>query len=196
LPAEEVASLCAFCLRQEGRRGALLRGLLAVMIGGGIRRDEVCKLGVSDYRNGALRVIGKGNKERRVPLGDDAEGLDEWVSVRKTLSLAHENMFVSIRRDDRVRRVPISTWGLWDLVANVCDDWMSVRRIEISSDDIDSFAPHDLRRTMASLLIDGGTPITTLQKIMGHAKVETTAGYDRRGDKEIEIARKKIRIVT
>ncbi len=59
---------------------------------------------------------------------------------------------------------------------------------------IDNCAPHDLRRTFASMMLDNGEDLITVRDAMGHASVTTTQKYDRRGDARLRRAAGKIKL--
>jgi len=146
--------------------------LLGVLYGGGLRRAEVVGLDLADYDagTGALRVLGKGNKQRVVfaPVGT-RHALAAWVSVRGPepgpLLLPVTKGGVAV-----VRRM---TPGA---IAQVVDRLAARAKVA-------AFSPHDLRRTFVGDLLDAGADIATVQAQAGHSSPATTARYDRRGDR-------------
>lgn len=192
LKKHEVALLLDFCTKQGETRGVLLKGVLAVMIGAGLRRDETAKLTLSQYKDGALTVIGKRNVQRRIALDPGTAGLlDDWIQERQLLELPHEFIFVTVTRggkDGRVLKSPLTVWKLWNLVRGVVEDFQK------KHPKVEAFSPHDFRRTFASLMLSKGMSLASLQKLMGHKNASTTALYDRRDDEEIADERRKIDI--
>ncbi len=130
------------------------RALFELVYSAGLRTHEVVRLRLSDIdlEQRAVHVTGKGDKERVVPLGDEA---DVWL--RRYLQLARpalargadDTLFLS----HRGRRLDTST--LRRLVAN----------------------PHRLRHAFATHLLEGGADLRTIQELLGHASLSTTQTY-------------------
>ena len=148
------------------------RAAVAILYGAGLRRAELCSLDVDDMRDEgrALRVRGKGEKERLAPLpSGTAHALAAWLVER---GAQPGPVFPS--RDRRhapdappARMTPQSVRLLLSRLA---------RRAGVAK-----LSPHDLRRTFAGDHLDEGTDLAVVSRLMGHASTSTTAGYDRRG---------------
>jgi site-specific recombinase XerD len=148
--------------------------ILSLLYGGGLRRAEVVALDLADYdaTEKVLRVRGKGNKQRLVPvLGGVADALADWLARR---GRAAGPLFVRMRRGDHIvqplRR--LSTQAVYNLL-----------QTRAKAAGVAELSPHDLRRSFVSDLLDAGADIATVQKLAGHASVTTTARYDRRGER-------------
>lgn len=159
-----------------GRRiGARDRALLALAAGCGLRRAEVVALDHADYQPAGdgrrLAVEGKGNKQRHVFVpAPVAAMVDEWLQVRGPMP--------------GPLMMPMKKSG--DVVTERRLSGKSVTKILNKLSDragLEHVSPHDLRRTFISELLDRGVDLATVSKLAGHEKVETTRGYDRRGDK-------------
>lgn len=139
--------------------------ILETLYASGIRVSELCGTDVSsvDPRRGTIRVIGKGNKERTVPIGGPAVGaLDRWLDARGHLANPAEMaLFVGdrgARIDPRVvRRI--------------------VHRRLAEVPDAPDLGPHGLRHAMATHLLEGGADLRTVQEILGHTSLATTQIY-------------------
>lgn len=141
--------------------------ILELLYACGLRASELCDLTVRDtnLQAGCVRVIGKGRKERIVPLGRAARDavqryLDE---VRPALDRhASDRMFLS-----RTGR-PMDRVGLWQLVDRCA------RRAGLYAHGV---SPHTLRHCFATHLIGGGADLRVVQELLGHADVATTQIY-------------------
>lgn len=168
---EKMAILVA-CRADPSPAGARDAAIFGLGVFGGLRRAEIATLQLEDYdqANQVLRVQGKGNKVRTVHIApgvDDA--LADWLHVRGD---APGPLFMAINKGGRVLSSGISDAAVYDLVA---------KRAQAAG--VKRFSPHDLRRTFAGDLLDAGADIATVQRIMGHSDSNTTAGYDRRGER-------------
>lgn len=154
----------------EGTRAAVgLRdvAILEVLYAAGIRVSELCALDLSslDDERGLLRVVGKGDKERSVPIGAPAHrAVSRWMEQGRGLLAASRSgsaMFVGERGgriDPRVvRRVVHRALGL---TSNAPD-----------------LGPHGLRHAMATHLLEGGADLRSVQDMLGHSSLATTQIY-------------------
>jgi len=167
----EIAALFEACARDRTAAGARDAATLALLAGAGLRRSECAALDVSDYtpETGALRVKGKGNKERMVYLtGSTAQALADWLRVRGA--------------DAGALLTPVSKSGRLDLRRMTDQAIYNALRKRAAEAEVKAFSPHDMRRTFVSELLDAGADIAAVQRLAGHANVQTTARYDRRGD--------------
>jgi site-specific recombinase XerC len=145
--------------------------ILAVQYGAGLRRAEVVALDLADLDrdSGALRVHGKGNKERLayVPQGGRL-ALDEWLALR---GVEPGPLFW-----------PIGRTGIPTPGRPSCQAILYIARRRGTAARVATFSPHDLRRSFISDLLDAGADLSAVADLAGHAQVETTRRYDRRGE--------------
>ena len=168
LAAGEIRALFGAC--GDGARGVRDRALLAILYGGGLRRAEVCSLSVQDWDGAALRVLGKGGKERLVPLpGGAARALEAWLALCPRA--ATDPLLLPVGQSGNLRPGRLTGEGV-----------LMVLRALAQRAGVKEFSPHDCRRTFVSDLLDAGADIATVQRLAGHADPATTARYDRRGE--------------
>ena len=150
--------------------GARDTAILALGLGGGLRRSELARLRVEDYQANAVTIVkGKRNKTRIVPLPQGTQdALADWLALRGDWP---GPLFVRIRKGDHIQRVGLTAHAIQRILA---ERWPGVAGVA-------HFTPHDLRRTYAGDFLDAGVDISTVQKLLGHSSPATTAGYDRRG---------------
>src|SRR5882724_1747991 len=171
LTQDEIAALMDACATDLTAAGARDAGIIAVLTGAGLRRSEVVALQVTDWNpeTRALTIGGKGNKQRLVYLeGGFALALTDWIQVRGTDA---GPLFMPVRKDGLI---------LWRSITDQTVYNLLTKRAKEAR--IATCAPHDFRRTFASELIDRCSDLSVVMELMGHADIQTTAGYDRRGE--------------
>jgi integrase len=159
----------------ETDAGARDAAIIAVGYAAGLRRAELASLTVAalvsdDGELITLRVTGKGTKERACYLDNGgAAALRGWLAVR---GLDDGPLFYAgLRGGHLVRGHGMTAQAIRDVVARRAAQAGAGRT-----------SPHDLRRSFVSDLLDSGTDISTVAALAGHASVNTTQRYDRRGD--------------
>ena len=155
---------------ERSDRGRLRdRALVELLYGAGLRVGETSALDVRDVdlHRGEVRVMGKGGKERVVPLPAAArESLGEYLDSRRAPGILAEPLFPSLRpRDGRARRL-----GTRDIRRILK---ARARRVGIA----DRVHPHRLRHSYATHLLDMGADLREIQELLGHASLSTTEKY-------------------
>jgi integrase/recombinase XerD len=154
----------------ETRLGRRDRAALETLYATGCRASEVVALRPRDLdlEAGVARCVGKGDKERIVPLGSRARtALAEYINRdRPVLLVRHpETSTVLVARSGR----PLSRVGLWRIVK------IHARAAGLSA----SVSPHTLRHSFATHLLAGGADLRAVQEMLGHASIATTQIYTR-----------------
>ena len=170
----EITALLDICAANPGpdgvagRRDAAVLTLLAYT---GLRRSEVAGLTFANCvlgNNPRLRVRGKGDKEREVPLAPQVvAALNDWLAAR---GRRQGPLFARVDRNGKVLAGGLSDNAIWKIVSR--------RNAEAG---LPHLTPHDFRRTWVGALLDEDVDLVTVQALAGHADPKTTARYDRRG---------------
>ena len=168
-----------------GHHTLYMAAMLAVILGCGLRRSEAVGLDLRDVvtHNRALRVLGKGNKERLayVPAGA-WQRLQIWID--EVRGETPGPLFTRIRRFGDVTLNRLTDQAVYHI--------LQVRQGQAG---IGKCSPHDLRRTFATAMLDNGEDLITVKDAMGHASVTTTQQYDRRGEQRLRDARDRLNLV-
>lgn len=151
--------------KPEGMRN---KAIIEMLYGCGLRVSELIDLQLSNVfvDTEFIRVIGKGNKERLVPIGSVAlKFLQIYINeirVHLNIKKGHENYIFLNRNGSRLSRVS---------VFNLIKGLASTARIK------KNISPHTLRHSFATHLIEGGADLRAVQEMLGHASITTTEIY-------------------
>lgn len=185
LVQEEITALFAACDADHTSKGLRDAALIGVILGCGLRRSEAVSLSYEDliFHEKALKVLGKGNKMRvsYVPAGA-WQRLMVWI---EQIRGEHRGpLFARIRRHDALTESRLTDQAVYHI--------LQVRQRQAG---IPQCAPHDLRRTFATAMLDNGEDLITVKDAMGHSSVTTTQKYDRRGDERLRRARDHYKLI-
>jgi len=167
LSFEEIEKILA-AVDIEARGGLRNRAILEMLYSSGLRVSELINLKVNDlyFQDDVIRVTGKGDKQRIVPVGRSAV---EWVNkyllnIRPFLEKKEksDNIVFLNNRGTRFSRM-----GMWKIVTRY------VEEAEIKKD----VHPHTFRHSFATHLIEGGADLRAVQEMLGHESITTTEIY-------------------
>ncbi len=141
------------------------RAMMEVMYAAGLRVSEVCNLSLFDldFQTGLIRIRGKGDRDRIVPIHIHAQRfLHEYICVhRKTFSPRVENVFLNRSGKQLTRQ------GIWKIIKKYAREAGIKKNI----------SPHTLRHCFATHLLEGGADLRSVQILLGHADISTTEIY-------------------
>jgi integrase/recombinase XerD len=166
LPLEDVEAILA-APPQGDVAGIRDRAILETLYGAGLRISELVGLDVDDVdlEEGSVRVLGKGSKERVVPLGSMATAAVEAYLRRARPALARDSsgpaLFLNLRGGRLTRQ------GSTGILKNAAARAGVTKRV----------TPHTLRHSFATHLLEGGADVRVVQELLGHATLATTQIY-------------------
>lgn len=166
LSVEEVDMLIAAIdlSEPEGQRN---KAIIEVLFSCGLRVSELVSLHLSDLHleEGYLRIVGKGDKERLVPISSRAiQELKYWYIDRNVLKIkpGEEDFVFLNRRGAHLTRTMIL---------------IMIKRMALKAGIKKTVSPHTLRHSFATALLEGGADLRSIQVMLGHEKIATTEIY-------------------
>lgn len=165
MKADEAASLCELPPDDEPE-GLRDRAILEILYGSGLRVSELCGLDVDDLDldGEKIHVLGKGRKERQVPLSRPAGRATELYLAEARPVLARESSGAALFLGSRGGRIGPRT------VRSMIDGYSR-------ADGGATISPHTLRHSFATHLLDGGADLRVVQELLGHEDLATTQIY-------------------
>ena len=144
------------------------RAMLELLYSSGLRVSELIKLEIINLnlRQGVVRIMGKGEKERLVPIGEEAmEWINKYLNSSREVLLGKESkdqhLFVTKRGKGMTRQA----------------FWYRIKKYALRSGIDKSLSPHTLRHAFATHLLNHGADLRTVQLLLGHTSLSTTQIY-------------------
>lgn len=143
------------------------RAILELLYSSGLRVGELAALGIDDIdiRGGMVKVLGKGGKERMIPVGGKAlDAIGDYLKLRESMSAGIKDrsaLFLNYRGGRLTSRS----------VARIVDKYLRMGGVPGKG------SPHTLRHSFATHLLDAGADLRGIQELLGHASLSTTQKY-------------------
>lgn len=138
--------------------------ILTFFLNCGLRISELIGLNISDIQDDALRVLGKGNKTRIVYLNDACKAaLDQYLAVRRPIKGKDENALFITVRNARISRAAVHL--------------LVKKHLNNAGLDSAEYSSHKLRHTAATLMLQNGVDVKSVQEVLGHEHLNTTEIY-------------------
>lgn len=167
LTLAEVSALLEQPTHRQSAEATRDRAMLELLYASGLRVSEMVSLNTDDIdlNQGHVRCVGKGSKERVVPMNPEAiAALEEYVSsARRTLVSGQDERALFVNH----RGTRLTRQGFWLIIKNYAKQANIVTNI----------TPHTLRHSFATHLLNGGADLRSVQVLLGHANISTTQIY-------------------
>ncbi len=177
LTVDEVSRLLT-TVGVKGDRQIRLHAMLELMYAAGLRVSELTGLRLDglDLKVGCVRVLGKGGKERVVPIGERAQhAVKGYLDLRPQTAASVKTVFVS----DRKRAM------------SAVQFWRLIRQAAQKAGIFKPVTPHTLRHSFASHLVQNGADLRAVQEMLGHSSISTTQIYTHVGQSHLQEAHRK-----
>jgi integrase/recombinase XerD len=151
------------------------RAMLEILYSSGLRITELVSLQLANVnqRQGVIRVVGKGNKERLVPAGEEAlDCLDIYLRDARPILLPAGGSFLFPSRLGR--KMTRQTF------------WHAIKKYALQAGIAKSISPHTLRHAFATHLVDNGADLRAVQMMLGHSDLSTTQIYTHVAQKRLK----------
>ena len=179
LSQEEVIKMIEVAQKEENK---MLYTMLEVLYSTGIRVSELVGLKLSSLLEGAmfLRVLGKGNKERIIPLVEIAtEALESWVLVRGS--------YIKLSEENKLFLFPSNKAASGHISRERFAQLLKELAIKCNIDR-EKVSPHVIRHSFASHLLNNGGDLKSIQNMLGHSDISTTEIYTHMLDSKLKEA--------
>ncbi|MEW8000441.1 MAG: site-specific integrase [Candidatus Thiodiazotropha endolucinida] len=173
IPFGEISNLVNACCEDETASGPRDVAIIGFLYIAGLRRAEVVNLQREDIdlNKQEAKVIGKGNKQRKVFIDSGTiNALEDWFQYR---SDGNGPLFVRVRKGGQLVFTKLTEQAVYEIVRK---RWRQA--------GIPPVSPHDFRKTFISSLLGNGVDVFTVQRMAGHSDPQTTSGYDLRPEED------------
>lgn len=152
-------------------KGKRDKAIVETLYGLGIRAGELVKLKENDISGDSIRIVGKGNKVRIVPIPlKTKEAIFDYIKEKKRNNIESEYLFTNLKGEKLTER------GLYYILKNVFEERGNIYKIH----------PHILRHSFATHLLSHGADLRTIQELLGHSSLKATEIYTHLSIEEIK----------
>lgn len=150
--------------------------ILTLFLNCGLRISELVNLNKTDVQGEQLRVLGKGNKERILYLNEACQrAIQNWMTERDSMTLVDQNaLFVTLQNRTRITRAAVHK--------------LVKKHLAAAGLDTTQYSSHKLRHTAATLMLQNGVDVRTLQEVLGHDHLNTTQIYTHVDNEDLRTA--------
>lgn len=159
----------------DGKNSARDYCILTLFLNCGLRISEVVGLNTTDVRGDQLRVLGKGNKERILYLNDACKAaIQDWLVERDMMTMIDKNALFVTRQKQRISKAAVHK--------------LVKKHLDAAGLDSTQYSSHKLRHTAATLMLQNGVDVRTLQEVLGHDHLNTTQIYTHIDNEDLRTA--------
>lgn len=151
--------------------------ILTLFLNCGLRISELVNLNIQDVRGDQVRVLGKGNKERMLFLSDACQqAIADWLDIRSKAASTDKYALFITRKHTRMTTDAVH--------------YMVKQQLKRAGLDSTQYSSHKLRHTAATLMLQNGVDVRTLQEVLGHEHLNTTQIYTHVDNENLRAAAK------